>query len=922
MSTPYFRPQAIVQGEFVPLASSTIQPQPVLLIGAENKVFEENDTQDREFINYGAYDYTTDTDYAYAGLPVGGVVDLSSVRLIMEDVLAQYALFTEGSGNAKRGTAANQVNLPVVDGFQTFNNGTTTFNRNSIFVNRDVQVGDRVKITAGVNILNSRITGFIHDVVPAVVDDEFENKTSNQATQPLSYEDGDAATTVNNAGTNHAPAYDLSVPGDDYKGSLTLGHMTETYTLEVIQAGTPGGMGAALFKVTSTKGDNVTNVAAVAHGTRFAVGTRGLYARFIAPSSGNFVVGEKYTFAPAAEFTQHVPSRSSDADVYDGLFDTTYVVTVIKGGTWIQEPQVSVTTTTGIDSGGPVVVDINDAFSLGTLGIQAVFDDSVAQGGLRLGDVYTLKAVAAKKGAVRTMILAHPINSSVLANTSVGVDFYIYKSQIEIPSKGYPLFPDDNMEAAASEFTVKAGIDIYDSTWTDFLGDLDPIPVIEARLIVPYTALLTANANIMRSLSDLSSVTTVAGKVIPANPMGYALDKALQNSGSQPVYFISVQSNDEEGFRFALEEHEARSVGYMVTPLTSDDTILDLIRGHVNSMNGENKQKRCIAFISTSLPSVVLKYDKTELGNNWVGSVALDPGSMEYIDLNIPGALLITDGIRPGDTLRTDFGIDAFGNPIYKTATIASIVDEENAKLASPGLANGVGDPTPVQVQIARTLTKDEQAVLEAANSSEYSDRFVYNVFANIPLNSDVPGFFLASAVAGFASSVVPHQPITNFTLSGFNDQTGTLRRFSATQLDTMAEGGTLIVTQDAIGGANYIRHQLSTDNTDDLRSELSVTRNLHSIEKYIQDLLAPLVGKHNITDYFLQLVDVTVRQALDYLQSQTSTLSAGPQIRSWDQESLIVTQNPTLRTEVDIEVDVVLPLPANRIKMKIRATA
>ena len=63
MTKPYVRLAADVQGEFAPLASAVIQPQPVLLIGAEKKVFEASDSDDLAFINYGAYDKTTDTDY-------------------------------------------------------------------------------------------------------------------------------------------------------------------------------------------------------------------------------------------------------------------------------------------------------------------------------------------------------------------------------------------------------------------------------------------------------------------------------------------------------------------------------------------------------------------------------------------------------------------------------------------------------------------------------------------------------------------------------------------------------------------------------------------------------------------------------------------------------------------------------------------
>lgn len=979
MSKPYpGQPSAIVQQEFQAVPPGVIQTQPACIIGPEKRVFEATDSQDRIFINYGAYVPGADTDYTYSNLPVGGRVDQDSVTLIMEKALAQYATLS-GADVIERGALANQINIPSALGFQAYDNGTTSYNRHANFKNRDVQIGDRVKVTLAsdaTKTVTTRITSFVNDVVPAVVGTP--TATDNPATQ--AYSGGVVATNV--AGTDHAVT--INVATTTYAGDITKDVINDVYVLEVITAGAPA---TAKFKVTSTSGDNVAEVTSVAFGTAFDVGTRGLRAEVASAGSQAFVVGEKYTITVVAAYVQSAPSRTTAASVYDGLFDTVYKIEVVKGATWTNKPQVIVTTSTGIDAGGPIVVDFNTTFALGQLGVGVKFGNLLScttvntdatvttastatlapgmkvtgtgipadatvlsitdgttfelsanatasatnnltfdlpQGGLVLGDIYYVTAAAAKKGAVRTAVLSNALDATISAGDNLIVDFYIYKESIEIPSKGYPQFSSLALTAGEDEFTVAAGIKILDSSWTESDG-VTPgeLPVVSATLIVPYTALLTANANVLRSISDLSSVSVILGKTIESNPLAYGVLKTLENSGGTPVYFISLQSDDLEGYQAALEPLEIDPTPYERVVLTKEQAVLDLLKGHIMSEASDETGNRCIGVIATGLDSIKVIYDKKADGDNWTGYVAVEPGSNPaiYTRVTAPGATFITDGIRPGFEYRTLFGVDAFGNPTYVAVKVDEVVDEENLILVDPGYSQAVGSSGSLQqFQIAQTLTKDEQAVVMAGLSEAFKTRRIYNVFADFPIECE--HYFAACAVAGLASSVAPHQPITNYTITGFGDHKGTQKRFTPTQLNKMAEGGTLILTQARTGGDVYIRHQLSTDNTDDLQSEMSVCRNTDSISDYLLQGLKAFVGKYNITDNFLQMLDVQLRQRLNNLVANTATLTAGPQIVSWDESSLKITQNPVVRTEVDIEVDITQPMPANQLKLKLRVSA
>jgi hypothetical protein len=478
------------------------------------------------------------------------------------------------------------------------------------------------------------------------------------------------------------------------------------------------------------------------------------------------------------------------------------------------------------------------------------------------------------------------------------------------------------LTTTSSQFEVKAGIAVLDSSWTDGNDDADPMLVKQATIVVPYRALLTASANDTHSLSEASAVGLVAGKITITNPIGYALDKALANSGGQTVFYIPVASDDITGYREALASHQVDQQGYMVVPLSEDLAIREVVKAHVLNMSGDTGTKRCIAFVPSIIDETSLIVDKKESTENWTGYVWEDPDfADEYTYVTIPDATLLTDGVRATDILRTKFGVDALGNDTYTALVIDRVIDEETLVVVRPGLAAAFGDSGDLQrVQVARVLTTDEQAQAVESDSESLMNRRVYSVFPDFPIAA--PWWALAAAVAGYASSGAPHQPISMSEIVGFADHNGSRKRFTPTQMDTMAQGGTLIVTRPKSGGATYIRHQLSTDNTDDNRSELSVTRNLDSMSDALESDLRQFLGKYNATEHLLQLVDTITRQKFAYFITETRTISAGPQLLAYDEATLTVTQNSVAKTQVEVGADLTLPLPTNRILIKLRVKA
>jgi hypothetical protein len=1031
----YFRPASTVQQEFVLIPTGSIAPQPACIIGPLFRVFDVNDSGDRALLSLGDYVPDTDTTYAYPFRPAGGKVDLGSVNIRLENVWGRYATLS-GSNVIERGSKANYLSVPTANAFRKYINAAgASFSRNSVFKKRDVVIGDRVSITKGGITLETRITGFINEIIASST--AAPSATTNRNTQGYS----GSAVNTNVQGTDHLASVNTATTR--YVGDITVPVVNDVYVLECTGAGSAGvqqietgtvvgtigasgagnatvivtssfltgsplttpvavanndtaaqvagkiraalgaitaitdvfvvggssaavtlskivaaandatlnininngtcsGLtaaptsadtlagvaGTATFKVGSNNGDNVAELdfTNIAFGVAFNVGTRGLRVSIASNASQAFIVGEKYTFTVAAAYTRSAPALISASGDYAGAFDAVYKIEVVKGGLWTDFPQVAVTTNNAIDSAPAQIIPYNTSFAVGSLGVVAKFntDLSAAQNGLVAGDVYYISAVASQKGAVRVATLANKMDDTIAEGDDLSVDFFIYKPVMDLPARGYPEFSSVTVTPTADNFVISGGIVIQDSTWLENDGvTLANLTVIKATAFVAYRALLTARANIISAISDLGSIEAILGNTTVQNPLGISVFKALENSAGQPVYFLPIKSDDIVGYAAALPALERDERPYFKIPTTEDKAINDLFVGHVAAQSAPIRGRECMGIVGTEIDPVALLYSKKDSGDSWTGYVEVKPGSNPavYTNVTIPGATLLTSGIRAGDEFRSDFGVDAFGADIYESALIDEVIDEETLVLVSPGMATTIGSSSSLQrIQVARLLTLDEQASTLRDISSAFANRRFSNVFQDI--GSSRPPYVFAAALAGLASSVAPHQPLTTYTLNGFDDEVGSSRGFTPDQLDVIASGGTLVITKSTAEGQVFIRHQLTTDRSDDLHAEMSVTRNYDSIAAFLRAGFSPFQGKYNINEHYFQLLDVTMRRRLDLLASTTVTESAGKQIISWDQKSLIIAQDTVARTRTKMQVNFVMPMPNNNTDLVLYASA
>lgn len=661
-----------------------------------------------------------------------------------------------------------------------------------------------------------------------------------------------------------------------------------------------GAIGVAEFSLASLRGDNATGLCFGSSGADIAFGNLGLNASMtMAGSPDPFVAGQ------------------------------TWVVRVNAS-----RPQVRITDSAGIDATRTVTVAADTLISLGNLGAKVTFNGNGnteagvdGDGGLCLGDTYTVACTAAVAGALKTLVLADSLPAGAL-NADLDVSLYLVQNGKQIESKRTQSNGDYNWTVDVEDgVTVEAGMEVQDAEWSSN-GDMPWLPVYKADLYIEYRTLLTGYADTIHSISDINDVVTLLGTNVPDNPLSAGVYKALENSGNRAVYFMALPTNDAEGWARVLDRATLNEDVYAFAPLSRVMDVLQLVEAHINTMSTETEKRWRIGFFSAEMPEYRDVY--TALSNpgetDYLAKIALDGTTQEYTLLNFvnsdgtPSSVSqAMDDIVAGDKVRIGFRNDAWGEVEYDEYEVKTVLSNTQLRLVS-GPAAAIAVASKVEVYHPYTVT--EMADAYAAISNGFYNRRIYNVFPNQLGSSGTvyTGEFAAAAVAGLASSVPPQQPLTNIEVNGFDDLPTVYQTFNRTQLNKMAEYGTLILMQDSVGGVVYVRHQVSTKakygNLNE--TELSIIKNFDSISYYFAARFAPYIGRCNVTPQLLKIIDLILDDGISFLASMTSAGNLGPQLILEETEIVGVQQHPELADHVIATVNLGLPKPFNVLQLRL----
>jgi hypothetical protein len=905
----YVVPQVLVFEEFNLVPAAITGPLRAHISGPNAYLLRQSVPAEAPLGALGLYNPDTAQSYPWPYLPPAALVDPDYTKVFIDGAKLLYFEDDVGSGVTIKPIAGtpNRIRASGTDGFKA--NGPL-YPRMPLLYDRDVQLADQVTVHGNVSgtdyTLNTYVLGLaatqtLADVAAATAD------AANGPTQT-------ASSTVTPA-TGNTSTLTLAADLTDYD-PLADGVLDDTYTLSVIQPSGGADLSTARVKLLSASGlDNDPSAAVAATGMPFTVGHRGLALTFT--GTVDLVAGEVWTVTVHGKYAQ-IDGQSGGT--YTGTQDTTYIVTVTRGGlfTDANPPQVTASTTTGVDMGGPYpVTTTGTAIALGTRGVTFTVAATGAPVGLKKGDKFYIDVTAPANGVFSDLILGHSLPADLAGATDLDLKLYIGKNlQVGEDRIGYE--PITNWQQSPTELTVSDGIIAYDPTWTD-QGDPMPLPVLSGNLFVEYRAWQVTLANNVGTISDVGDLDTlIPGPLSPDNPLKWGVYYALQNCNGTEVKFTAVlDPSDVDSWIDVLALLTGRQDVYNLVALTHDQTVLNLYAAHCNDQssaeNGCWRAMFCSLQVNTT--SAVSSAASSTDGNDILATCADDPNTSgtQYTLMQAASgnANWIAVGVQPGDIVRYLFSV-SWGEPTYQEFVIAEVVAEDTLLLVA-------GPDAPIstasKVEIWHNNTKDQQAADLGRQAGAYASSRVKAVWPDIISSGGVAmdGYYLCCALAGLRSGVVPHQGMTNLQIAGFDDVSRTTTYFSSAQLNVMAGDGTWIVTQEPDGRVKT-RHAVTTDNSDINHREEMVFANLDSMAFVYLFQLQPFIGVTNVTPSNIARLRVEIVSVTEWLKTNGYTETLGSQLI--DGVIVELHQHAILLDRVVAVIDLTLPYPLNNIEL------
>lgn len=734
-----------------------------------------------------------------------------------------------------------------------------------------------------------------------------------------------------------------SVNASNYSG-VKDGVLTEIYTVEVIANPTPGCTNVQLRIRSNSKLDDVAAISPGDFGDDVEIGTRGLTVKFTnASSSDTFVVGQKWSVTVTQAYTpvQVISNNdnSSNAGEYGGDTNDTYIVECVVGGDVdgvANYPQVVVRTARGRDHMGPFVVSAagttaSNFFAVGSNGVAVAFAAAVGETStglkLRKGDKWYVTVNAKKAGAANKLILRHDLPAAMRGSdeTPVPLDIRLYiKDDIQISQNRLDAPPVRNYTMEETQICVNDNVTAYHPEWRQNGVEL-PLPVAAGTLYVEYREWLSDLADEVNGIASVGEIDAIPGQLDPDNPLKWGVYKALSNSGGTVVKYTAVTDpRNLDKWQDVVQRLVGRDDLYNVVPMTFDKRVHDLFSAYILDESNEvaNNWKGGF-FAIPSRSRKMLVGEGAEIGDV-AGNLITQPvlatasdnpeatGTQYTLLQTTQNGYFITNNVQPGDIVRYNFAVDGFGDTTYVEYVVDRVLSE-NALVLYSGPAAAV--TVPEKVEIWHNMARSEMATDIARRAGVLSSRRVCAVWPDQVGSAGTlqPGFFLAAALAGLASGVVPHQGLTNVEVLGFDDYSRSYKLFNETQLNEMAEAGVWIVTQDR-DGTPYTRHAVTTDNLDLNRREEMIRRNVDSISYLFLRRLRPYIGRTNATPGMVNMLSNRVTEIIDFLKSNGYTQELGSQLI--DGRIRVLRIHPLLKDRIEIVLDLTVPAPLNNIEL------
>lgn len=438
--------------------------------------------------------------------------------------------------------------------------------------------------------------------------------------------------------------------------------------------------------------------------------------------------------------------------------------------------------------------------------------------------------------------------------------------------------------------------------------------------LVSYKALRTDITDPL-VVSSVNDIETYVGVINPENPLAFALNLALAASGStgMVVYALATPGTGVTAYQSALEVAQGRENLYYLVPLTEDAEIVSLCKAHADAMSTPKAKGWRRVFASSILPTFDPVWPAVATDDAISVAVTTDgsSGRIKITEVNPAVPVVAWDRIKVGNLVWLTNTASGAKSTAYRVKQVNPVQQYALLFTAIPGATSTeyvrIETAPRTKLQQAEAWRDEAAAYASERLSLVRPDRFTATYTDPVTATDKrvvVEGFYAAAALAGLRSSLAPQQPMTNMGLPGVGELFHSNSYFTADQLNTIAEGGNLLLTQRLPTAPALIRHQLTTNMDSIEQREMSIGIAVDYASIVFRAALSPYIGKHNITKEFLTQLRAVAEATTNALVT-AGVLRRGSRVVS-------LSQNADRPDEIDMEVSMLVHYPCNRINVKL----
>jgi hypothetical protein len=499
-------------------------------------------------------------------------------------------------------------------------------------------------------------------------------------------------------------------------------------------------------------------------------------------------------------------------------------------------------------------------------------------------------------------------------------------------------YPDAYLDSNSS---LVLGAEIVRDAVTGYPLDSDVSPMslyLQFKALRKDVSAVAKVSGVLR-ISDADTLSSVLDPLTEDNPLGLAMFLCMLNAPNLEIKGLGVDEVTA-GAPFGSAAAYTRAAAlleseelYAIAPLSQETIVHDLFDNHVLAMSAAEQGGERIVFQNKVMP--IEKNATVALSGTQANSTVTI--NQLLLDAN-PSAGLVAAGVNPAQPFQVSDGVyieftdnsgnlwrynvssvsgslvnlnttftatqnvDAFYSTVTMNLTVinaAYSLKVRGATLTIPG-----SNPSRLDYSLVASTVADANAAIK--------NRRAFSVFPDtvvVPVNGidkELPGFYGCAAIAGMCAALQPQQGFTNYPIAGLNGVKGT-EKFSKKQLNVMAGGGTYILIQDTIGGPVVSRHQLSTDLTAIETRELSITKVVDYVAKFLRTGVRRYIGTFVINKDLLDSLSTTVHGLLHFLEDRgvLNGSNINQILQATDQPDTVL---------IDITLDV--PYPCNYIRL------